>query len=96
MADGTITTDDPRVPEVRALLQRHLEFCRSCTDPQDVYALDIDRLLGLERVSLETGSQPEFAAARRLYARAGFTVTGAFGDYPDSSASTFMTLELRR
>jgi putative acetyltransferase len=155
MRNGQIRTDDPRSPDIRALLTRHLEFCRSCSDPEDVYALDIDGLLdptvtfcsyrrdgevlgvgalkllndshaelksmhtattargqgigrgmveylvsiarerGLDRISLETGSQPEFAPARLLYARSGFTVTSAFGPYPATPASTFMTLDLR-
>ena len=46
------------------------------------------------RVSLETGSMPAFAPARSLYASAGFTVCGAFGDYADSENKTFMTLAL--
>jgi len=154
MRNGHIRADDPRAADVRRLLQRHLEFCRSNTPPEDVHALDLDDLLdpavtfvsyrrdgevlavgalkqlnashaelksmhtagaargqgigramvdhlvgvardrGLDRVSLETGSTPEFAAARSLYARAGFTDTGPFGDYRPSPNSTFMTLEL--
>ncbi|GAB5560320.1 MAG: GNAT family N-acetyltransferase [Synoicihabitans sp.] len=46
------------------------------------------------RLSLETGSQPEFAPARRLYASAGFTECPPFGDYGADSNSTFMTREL--
>jgi len=49
---------------------------------------------GLRRLSLETGSMPAFAPARALYARAGFTVCGPFGNYPPSVTSTFMTLVL--
>lgn len=46
------------------------------------------------RVSLETGSQDAFAAARALYRRAGFVPCGPFADYPDSPNSTFMTTVL--
>ena len=35
-----------------------------------------------------------FAPARALYARAGFTECGPFGDYRPSITSTFMTLLL--
>ncbi|NUR09247.1 MAG: GNAT family N-acetyltransferase, partial [Nocardioidaceae bacterium] len=49
---------------------------------------------GLRRVSLETGSMESFAAARRLYARAGFAECPPFGDYAPSAASTFMTRSL--
>jgi putative acetyltransferase len=49
---------------------------------------------GYGRVSLETGSMDAFAPARALYAKTGFVPCGAFGDYPDSPTSSFMTLEL--
>ncbi len=154
MPSACISADDPRADDVRGLLQRHLDFARGCTPPEDVHALDIDGLLnpavtfctyrrdgdllavgalkflndshgelksmhtaaaarrqgigramvdhlvglarerGLARVSLETGSTPEFAAARALYTRAGFTETGPFGDYRESPNSTFMTMQL--
>lgn len=49
---------------------------------------------GCGRVSLETGSVEEFAAARALYAAAGFVPCEPFADYGSSRHSTFMTLEL--
>ena len=58
------------------------------------YLVGLAQDRGLHRVSLETGSTAEFAAARSLYARAGFTDTGPFGDYLPSPNSTFMTLKL--
>jgi putative acetyltransferase len=58
------------------------------------HLVGLARERGLTRVSLETGSTPPFAAARALYARAGFTETGPFGDYRESPNSTFMTMEL--
>jgi putative acetyltransferase len=54
----------------------------------------VARERGFGRVSLETGSQPAFAPARSLYARAGFTPCGPFGDYFDSPSSVYMTLAL--
>lgn len=45
---------------------------------------------GLSRLSLETGSQPGFEAARQLYAKHGFAVCGPFGDYQDDPNSVFM------
>ena len=39
-----IGTDDPRAADVRALLERHLEFARSCTPAEFVFALDVDAL----------------------------------------------------
>lgn len=52
--------------------------------------------LGLVRVSLETGAQPVFAAARALYASAGFGECGPFGPYRPDPASVFMTRDLAR
>jgi putative acetyltransferase len=43
--EGEISTDDPRAADVRALLERHLEFARLHTPPEDVHAFDVDALL---------------------------------------------------
>ena len=45
MSPLVITIDDPRVADVRALLERHLGFARETTPPEDVHALDLDGLL---------------------------------------------------
>lgn len=47
-----------------------------------------------ERLSLETGSMAYFAPARALYARAGFSPCGPFGDYVEDPNSVFMTRTL--
>jgi putative acetyltransferase len=39
-----ISVDDPRAPDVRALLERHLAFARAPTPPEDAHALDPDGL----------------------------------------------------
>lgn len=46
---------------------------------------------GFTRLSLETGAQPAFVAARALYARAGFTDCPPFEGYWDDPNSVFMT-----
>jgi putative acetyltransferase len=154
VAGGAIAADSPVAADVRALLARHLEFTNATSPPEDMHALDADRLLdpavmffsfrrdgevlgvgalkridgqhaelksmhtvaaargrgigramvehligvarerGYRRVSLETGSMPEFAPARALYASAGFSPCGPFGDYVPSRNSTFMTMVL--
>ncbi len=40
-----IAVDDPRAADVYALLQQHLEYAVSTTQPENVHALDIERLL---------------------------------------------------
>ena len=49
---------------------------------------------GLTRLSLETGSMPEFAAARALYETEGFDLCPPFGDYVEDPLSVFMTRTL--
>ncbi len=46
---------------------------------------------GLTRLSLETGIQPTFVAARALYERAGFAECGPFTGYGPDPNSVFMT-----
>lgn len=52
------------------------------------------RVRGYRRLSLETGSNEPFAAARAMYERAGFVECGPFADYTDLSFSRYFTLEL--
>jgi putative acetyltransferase len=40
-----IAVDDPRAPDVQALLERHLAFANEHSRPEDVHALDVDGLL---------------------------------------------------
>ena len=44
LADGQIAEDDPRKPDVAALLERHLEFALAQTPVEHSFALDSDRL----------------------------------------------------
>ncbi|MBD1269168.1 GNAT family N-acetyltransferase [Aeromicrobium tamlense] len=55
------------------------------------HLLDTARARGLERLSLETGSEPYFAAARRLYVRHGFEECEPFADYVPDPNSVFLT-----
>jgi putative acetyltransferase len=59
------------------------------------HILDVSRVRGYRRVSLETGTAEAFVPARSLYSRFGFTVCPAFGSYrSDDSNSMCMTLML--
>lgn len=49
---------------------------------------------GAQRLWLETGAEPAFAAARALYAQAGFAVCAPFADYRPDENSVFMTTAL--
>ncbi|OZC49839.1 GNAT family N-acetyltransferase [Rhodococcus sp. WWJCD1] len=59
-----------------------------------VHVLDYARRRGYGRVSLETGTQDYFAAARRLYVRHGFVECPPFGGYVLDPSSTFYSLSL--
>lgn len=52
------------------------------------------RAAGYARLSLETGSQPMFLPAVRLYEKAGFTVCGPFEGYVLDPNSIYMTRTL--
>jgi putative acetyltransferase len=58
------------------------------------HLIDEAKRRGYRRLSLETGSQDEFAPARRLYMKFGFVECGPFGAYVQDPNSTFMTRAL--
>lgn len=53
------------------------------------------RAQGFTHLSLETGSQPEFLPARRLYAQHGFLDCPPFANYAEDPNSVFMTCLLQ-
>ena len=58
------------------------------------HIVDEARQRGLQRLSLETGSQPAFEPARRLYGSFGFAECGPFASYAEDPCSVFMTRTL--
>ena len=89
---------------LRRLSRDHAEIKSMRTAPGHLRRGDARALLrhliaaaragGCTRISLETGTAPMFDAANRLYDHQGFTDCAAFGDYPASAHSRFMTLVL--
>lgn len=59
------------------------------------HLVETARAAGWQRLNLETGSEPAFAPARALYARAGFVECAPFEGYVEDPNSVFMTLALR-
>ena len=51
----------------------------------------VAKATGVTRLSLETGIQPTFVAARALYEKAGYAVCGPIEGYWDDPNSLFMT-----
>ncbi|MGB3147419.1 MAG: GNAT family N-acetyltransferase [Paracoccaceae bacterium] len=58
------------------------------------HLVEAARAEGCRKLSLETGVQPSFVAARKLYERAGFVECGPFEGYVDDPNSLFMTTDL--
>ena len=58
------------------------------------HLIAVARSRGYRRLSLETGALSAFVPAQRLYASAGFTFCGPFGDYREDPNSCFMSLQL--
>jgi len=52
------------------------------------------RAKGMSRLSLETGSTEQFAAANQLYEKEGFERAGPFGSYADTPFTRFFTKEI--
>lgn len=59
-----------------------------------IYIISEARKRGYTRLSLETGSQPAFEPARRLYESFGFCDCGPFDGYVEDPNSVFMTRAL--
>ena len=74
------TTSAARNKGVASTLLRHI--------------LDTAKQKGLNKISLETGSQDFFEPARKLYAKHDFSECGPFSDYKLDPYSVFMTRAL--
>lgn len=59
-----------------------------------LHVLTQARALGLQRLSLETGTQPFFAPAHQLYLNHGFAPCGPFGSYTLDPHSRYLTMTL--
>lgn len=93
---GALKELDPRHAELKSMHTAEAARGEGLGRAMADHLVAVGRDRGYERVSLETGAQPAFAPARWLYARAGFTPCGPFGDYGPSANSVFMTLALHQ
>ncbi|KXF80462.1 GNAT family N-acetyltransferase [Enterovibrio coralii] len=60
------------------------------------HILQESRRRQFSRLSLETGTEPEFEPARRLYERFGFEQCAPFADYKEDPNSAFFTRTLQQ
>ncbi len=94
LAVGALKQLDGRHVELKSMHTAAAARGRGVGRAMVEHLIGVARDHGFSRVSLETGSTPAFAPARSLYAQAGFTPCGPFGDYPPGRGNSFMTLAL--
>jgi putative acetyltransferase len=58
------------------------------------HVVEQSRALGFQRLSLETGTQPFFAPAHKLYLAYGFAPCDPFGSYTQDPNSRYLTMTL--
>ncbi|MFC8922418.1 GNAT family N-acetyltransferase [Cellulosimicrobium sp. NPDC057127] len=91
---GALKQHGPDLGELKSMRTTAAARGRGVAATVLTFLLDDARGRGLDRVSLETGAEDYFAAARRLYARHGFVGCPPFADYTDDPNSVYLTLPL--
>ncbi len=91
---GALKQLGPRHGEIKSMRTAESARRRGVARAMLAHLLAEARRRGWERLSLETGSQPFFEPARRLYASASFEPCGPFADYTNDPNSCFMTMAL--
>jgi putative acetyltransferase len=94
MAMGAIKRIDEAHAEIKSMHVLAEARGRGLSKAMLDHLLAIARADGFRRLSLETGIQSTFVAARALYTRAGFRDCGPFGDYDGDPNSVYMTMAL--
>ncbi len=93
-AVGALRELDPGHAEIKSMHTAREARGRGHGQAMLRHLLDLARRRGYARVSLETGTGPAFAPARRLYERHGFAVCPPFAAYTDNAFSVCLTLRL--
>lgn len=91
---GALKALGPDHAEIKSMRTARAHRGRGVATAMLEHLLAEARRRGYSRLSLETGAQPGFEPARRLYARYGFEVCAPFADYVLDPNSVFMTLAL--
>lgn len=91
---GALKKIEPGHGEVKSMRTDPEALGRGVGSAMLAHIVSEARRRGYLRLSLETGSTPEFAGALRLYERDGFVPCAAFGGYPTSDFTRFFTREL--
>ena len=88
---GALKELDPTHGEIKSMRTARAHLRKGVGSALLAFILREAEARGYARLSLETGSQPAFEPARRLYARFGFEPCPPFGGYREDSNSVFLT-----
>jgi putative acetyltransferase len=91
---GALKRLEPGHGEVKSMRTANAALGRGVGQAMLDHLLATAHADGIARISLETGSTDQFAAANRLYEKNGFERTGAFGDYADTPWTHFYSKEI--
>jgi putative acetyltransferase len=89
---GALKEIDPRHAEIKSMRTANAHRGKGVGRQLLRHLLAVARERGYRRLSLETGAQPGFEPARRLYEAFGFRYTAPFEGYVEDPNSVFMTL----
>jgi putative acetyltransferase len=92
MGCGALKELDPTHGEIKSM-RTHAEHLRRGAGAAMLEQIIVTaKARGYRRLSLETGSTPDFDAAHGLYLRYGFAYCPPFADYVEDPFSRYMTL----
>ncbi|RZI80906.1 MAG: GNAT family N-acetyltransferase [Microbacterium sp.] len=91
---GALREIDPTHAEIKSMRTTAAARGRGVADAVLARMTQVATGRGYTRLSLETGVEDYFAAARRLYLRNGFVDCEPFGDYRPDRHSVFLTKDL--
>ena len=91
IAMGALKPVEPGHGELKSMHVREAFRGKGLAEVMLARLLKEAKAQGMNRVSLETGSQPVFAPARAFYAKHGFKACTPFEGYTEDPASFFMT-----
>lgn len=94
MGCGALKELDPRHGEIKSMRTANAYRRQGVARAMLAHILAEAQARRYLRLSLETGSQPEFLPARQLYEAFGFTCCPPFGSYVEDPNSVFMTRAL--
>ncbi|EHM45459.1 GNAT family N-acetyltransferase [Yokenella regensburgei] len=92
---GALKMLDDRHGELKSMRTAPDFLRRGVANQFLLHIMQVAHANGLQRLSLETGTQPGFAACHQLYLKHGFVDCEPFADYQPDPNSRFMTLVLR-